>query len=167
LCFGTVKVPQSTDVASGEAMLRGREVARAARHSIEVALGRLRAGDALLLFGEGTRSRNGEMQPMLAATARYLDVPGTWVLPAGLTGPEALFPVEVPVLRPARVVLQLGRPIRASALVERAGGDRRLIMDAIGLAVGELVPPKYRGVYRDESNHAAARTVLHESRGTA
>ena len=94
LCFGTVKVPQSSGVSSEDAVLSPREVARAARHSIEVACGRLGAGDALLLFGEGTRSRTGAMQPMLPGVARYLDVPGTWALPVGLTGPEALFPVD-------------------------------------------------------------------------
>ena len=76
LCFGTIKVPQSAEVASGEAALSERAVARAARQSIEVALERLRQGDALLLFGEGTRSRTSAMQPMLAGAARYLDVPG-------------------------------------------------------------------------------------------
>jgi 1-acyl-sn-glycerol-3-phosphate acyltransferase len=167
LCFGTVKVPQSTDVASGEAVLSGREVARAARRSIDVALARLRAGDALVLFGEGTRSRTRGMQPMLAATARYLDVPGAWVLPAGLAGSEALFPVDVSTLRPARVVLQLGRPIRASALLARADGDRRLVMDAIGLAVAEVVPPEYQGVYREARDFPDASRVLHDSRSDA
>jgi 1-acyl-sn-glycerol-3-phosphate acyltransferase len=167
LCFGTVKVPQSAEVASGEAVLSGREVARAARQSIDVALSRLRAGDALVLFGEGTRSRSGEMHLMLAGTARYLDVPGTWVLPAGLAGPEALFPVEVSALRPARVVLQLGRPMRASDLVARADGDRRLIMDAVGLAVAEVLPPAYQGVYRNADGFSEARRVLHDSRNTA
>jgi 1-acyl-sn-glycerol-3-phosphate acyltransferase len=167
LCFGTVKVPQSTEVASGEAMLKGREVARAARQSIDVARERLRESDALLLFAEGTRSRTGAMQPMLAGAARYLDVPGTWVLPAGLAGPEALFPVEVSTLRPARVVLQLGRPLRAGALVARAGGDRRLVMDAIGLAVAEALPPEYRGVYRNADSFPDAKSVLRDSRDTA
>jgi 1-acyl-sn-glycerol-3-phosphate acyltransferase len=167
LCFGTVKVPQSTEVSSEEAVLNLREVARAARHSIDIARGRLGAGDALLLFGEGTRSRTGGMQPMLAGVARYLDVPGTWVLPAGLAGPEALFPVEDSTLRPARVVMQLGCPIRADALLTRAGGDRRIIMDAIGLAVAELVPPAYRGVYSDDDRFPDARDVLRDSRVTA
>jgi 1-acyl-sn-glycerol-3-phosphate acyltransferase len=167
LCFGTVKVPQSAEVASGEAVLNGREMARAARRSIDVALERLRAGDALVLFGEGTRSRTGEMRSMLAGTARYLEVPGTWVLPAGLTGSEALFPVEVSKLRPARVVLQLGRPIRADALMARANGDRRLVMDAIGLAVAEALPPEYRGSYRRADIFPEASDVLHDSRNPA
>lgn len=162
LCFGTVKVPQSSEVASGEAVLSGREVARAARQSIDVARGKLREGEALLLFGEGTRSRRGEMQLMLAGVARYLDVPGSWVLPAGLAGSERLFPVELSALRPARVVLQLGRPILAGALVARAAGDRRLIMDAIGLAVAAALPPEYRGVYRSDDSFPDAKNVLRE-----
>jgi 1-acyl-sn-glycerol-3-phosphate acyltransferase len=167
LCFGTVKVPQSAEVASGEAILNGREVARAARRAIDVAQGRLRAGDALVLFGEGTRSRTGEMRSMLPGTARYLEVPGTWVLPAGLTGSEAMFPVDVSKLRPARVVLQLGRPIRAGALMARANGDRRLMMDAIGLAVAEALPPAYRGSYRSADIFPEAGDVLLDSRNTA
>jgi len=167
LCFGTVKVPQSTEVASGEAVLGGREVARAARQSIDVALRRLREGDGLVLFGEGTRSRTGEMQSMLPGVARYLDVPGTWVLPVGLAGSETLFPVEGSALQPARVVLQLGRPIPAGALVRRAAGDRRLIMDAIGLAVAEVLPPGYRGAYRRDDRFADAKRVLLDSRDTA
>jgi 1-acyl-sn-glycerol-3-phosphate acyltransferase len=166
LCFGTVKVPQSADVASGEAVLNVRAAAQASRQAIEIARGRLRAGDALLLFGEGTRSRTGEMQSMLPGVARYLDVPGTWVLPAGLAGTEALFPVEGSTLRPALVVLQLGRPIRADALVTHAAGDRRLVMDAIGLAIAEMVPPQYRGVYRNADRLPDAMSVLRRSRDT-
>ena len=83
LCFGTIKVPQSAAVSSEEAMLSAREVARAARQAIDVAHERLRAGDALLLFAEGSRSRTGGMQEMLAGVARYLEVPGTTVLPGG------------------------------------------------------------------------------------
>ncbi len=164
LCFGTVKVPQSTEVSSEEARLSAREVARAARRAIDVARARLGAGDALLLFGEGTRSRTGGMQPMLAAVARYLDVPGTWVLPVGLTGPETLFPVDDATIRPAAIEMRLGCPFRADALLARADGDRRLVMDAIGFAVAELLPAQYRGVYGCGDQFPEARDVLHDSR---
>jgi 1-acyl-sn-glycerol-3-phosphate acyltransferase len=160
LCFGTIKVPQSAEVSSGEAVLSAREVARAARHAIEVARDRLAAGDALLLFGEGTRSRSGGLQSMLPGVARYLDVPGTWVLPVGLSGAETLFPLEHDTLRPSTVVAHLGVPIRADVLVAAANTDRRLIMDAIGIAVAELVPPEYRGVYVDPGQFPDAKTVI-------
>jgi 1-acyl-sn-glycerol-3-phosphate acyltransferase len=161
LCFGTIKVPQSADVSSEEAVLHAREVARAARRAIDVAHERLAAGDALSLFGEGTRSRTGGLQRMLPAVARYLEIPATWVLPAGLTGPEALFPVDGR-LQPATVTMTLGRPFRADALLAAARGDRRVAMDAVGLAIAHLLPAEYRGVYADAAafpEAAAARSA--------
>jgi 1-acyl-sn-glycerol-3-phosphate acyltransferase len=164
LCFGTVKVPQSTEVASEEAVLSAREVARAARRAIDVARERLAAGDALLLFGEGTRSRDGGMQPMLPGVARYLEAPAAWMLPVGLSGSEDLFPIDQTSIRPARVTVQLGRPVRADLLLGHAGGDRRLVMDAIGLAIADVVPAPYRGVYADETHYRDAGHLLQHSR---
>jgi 1-acyl-sn-glycerol-3-phosphate acyltransferase len=167
LCFGTIKVPQSADVSSGEAQLNLREVAQAARQAIDVAFARLAAGDALLVFGEGRRSRTGSLQPMLAGVSRYLEMPGTCVLPVGLAGPEALFPVDAATVHPSRVVVRFGAPLPAAALVAHARGDRRAIMDAIGLAIAELLPPAYRGVYADADAHPQATRVLDAARRDA
>jgi 1-acyl-sn-glycerol-3-phosphate acyltransferase len=164
LCFGTIKVPQSADVSSGEAQLNVREVARAARQAIDVASARIEAGDALLLFAEGTRSRTAKMQPLLAGVARYLDVPGTLVVPVGLTGPESLFPVDAATVQPSRIGMAVGRPIAAETLTSRARGNRRVIMDAIGLAIAELLPESYRGVYGDASAFPEASQALLSSR---
>jgi len=38
----------------------------------------------VLVFAEGTRSRSSGLQQMLAGATRYLDGPGTWVLPVGI-----------------------------------------------------------------------------------
>jgi len=163
LCFGTIKVPQSAEVSSEEAVMTPREVARAARRAIEVAHARLDAGDALLIFGEGTRSRAAVLQPMLAGVARYLERPDTWVLPVGLTGTEALFPVDQAMIHPARVTLTLGRAIRADVLNAETRGDRRVLMDAVGLAIAELLPESYRGVYQHPA-FTEASAVLHRVR---
>jgi len=106
------------------------------------------------------------MQPMLPGVARYLDVPGTLVVPAGLTGPERLFSVEESKLRPARVSMRIGHPVRAEDLLANAGADRRVVMHAIGLAIAELLPSSYRGVYGDAAAFAHASRVLQESRPT-
>lgn len=147
LCFGTIKVPQSSAVSSEDAVMDPREVARAARRTIDVAHERLRLGDALLVFGEGSRSRTSGMQPMLPAVTRYLEVPLTLVVPVGIIGTEALFPIGEDALHPVRVEVRIGAPIEADEIRTRAGGDRRLMMDNIGRTVAALLPPEYRGAY--------------------
>jgi 1-acyl-sn-glycerol-3-phosphate acyltransferase len=164
LCFGTIKVPQSRDVSSEEAVQDAREVARAARRAIEIAAERVASGDALVLFGEGTRSRSAQMQRMLAGVARYLEVPGAWVLPVGLTGSELLFPIGDVTVRPARVDVTIGTPMRTDALLQLATRHRQTAMDFVGLAIAELVPPSYRGVYGDTATFPDAAQALSERR---
>ena len=147
LCFGTIKVPQSSGVSSEDAVMDAREVARAARRSIEIAHERLRLGDVLLVFGEGTRSRTRGMQQMLAGVTRYLEVPDTMVLPVGIVGTEALFPIDDDALHPVRVEVRVGRPIAAHEIRERSAGDRQAMMDDIGRSIAALLPPEYRGAY--------------------
>jgi 1-acyl-sn-glycerol-3-phosphate acyltransferase len=150
LCFGTIKTPQSSALSSEDAVMNARDVAHAARRSIEIALERLALGDALLVFAEGTRSRTTGMQPMLAGVTRYLDGPDTWILAAGITGTESMFPIGEDKLHRVRIVTRrLSRP-SADALRERAGGDRRLMMDAVGLAIAALLPAEYRAAYGDD-----------------
>jgi transposase len=45
--------------------------------------------------------------------------------------------------------VRVGRAISADALRKRAGGSRRIMMDAIGLLIAALLPAAYRGVYAD------------------
>jgi hypothetical protein len=47
----------------------------------------------------------------------------------------------------ARATAPAGRPFRARDLERRAGGDRRLVVDAIGCRIAPLLPQAYRGVY--------------------
>ncbi len=151
LCFGTIKTPQSSALSSEAAVMNPREVARAARRAIDVAHDRLALGDALLVFAEGTRSRSTGLQPMLAAVSRYLDFPDLWILPVGIAGTEALFPIGDDTVHAVRIVTRLGRPFRASALSARTGNDRRMMMDVAGLSIAELLPAEYRGVYADSA----------------
>jgi 1-acyl-sn-glycerol-3-phosphate acyltransferase len=148
LCFGTIKVPQSSERSSEDAVMNPRDVARAARRAIDIAHDRLALGEALLIFGEGSRSRTAQMQQFLPGTARYLESPGTWVLPIGIAGTEKLFPIDGVALHSVPVAMAIGRPMPASDFGDRFRRDRRLTMDCIGHAVAALLPEEYRGVYR-------------------
>jgi 1-acyl-sn-glycerol-3-phosphate acyltransferase len=150
LCFGTIKTPQSSGLSSEDAVMNPREVARAARRTIEIAHERLRLGDALLVFPEGTRSRTSGLQPMLAGVTRYLEYTGTLILPVGITGTDAMFPIGDDTLHPVRIVAHAGHPIEVDALRACVSGDRRLMMDVAGLAIARLLPSEYRGAYADD-----------------
>jgi 1-acyl-sn-glycerol-3-phosphate acyltransferase len=147
LCFATIKTPQSSALSSEDAVMPARDVARAARLTIDIARERIRRGDALLVFAEGTRSRSGGMQPLLTGVTRYFEEPGAMVLPVGITGTEALYPIGEETLNPVQVIARIGPPIAAEALRARAGRDRRLMMDEVGFAIAALLPPEYRGAY--------------------
>jgi 1-acyl-sn-glycerol-3-phosphate acyltransferase len=147
LCFGTIKIPQSSSRSTGEAVMNAREVARGARRALEIAQERLALGDALLIFPEGSRSRSAQMQPLLAGVARYLESPDIRILPMGITGTERLFPIGESALTPVPLTLRIGPPIAAGELRERARGNRQAMMDMVGAAISQLLPPSYRGVY--------------------
>jgi 1-acyl-sn-glycerol-3-phosphate acyltransferase len=160
LCFGTIKTPQSSAVSSEDAVMNPRDLARAALHTISLAHDRLRRGDALLIFAEGTRSRTSALQPVLAGVTRYLEVPDVWVLPVGITGTDAMFPIGEERIHRVPIGLGIGEPVEAQTLRERAAGDRRLMMDAVGLSIASFLPTSYRGAYADASEFPEAARLL-------
>jgi 1-acyl-sn-glycerol-3-phosphate acyltransferase len=161
LCFDTIKTPQNSARSTEDAVMSAREVAHAARQSIDMAHERLRRGDAVLVFPEGMRSRSRGMQQMLGGVARYFEVPGTQVLPVGITGTEAMFPVGDNRLHRVPIVAQVGHSIDAGSLRERTAHNRRLMMDTLGLAIADLLPEVYRGIYGHRGAELdAARRVL-------
>jgi 1-acyl-sn-glycerol-3-phosphate acyltransferase len=147
LCFGTVKIPQSTSRATGEAVMSPREVARISAESIRVAQSRLDAGERLLVFVEGSRSRNARLERALAGVTRYLEHPGLLLIPVGLAGTEKIVAIGDESLHPARATARFGAPIDAALLLARCKHRRQLVMDVVGLRIASLLPESYRGVY--------------------
>jgi 1-acyl-sn-glycerol-3-phosphate acyltransferase len=133
----------------GTAALPVREIARLAQASIECASERLELGDVLLIFPEGTRSREQAMQPGLAAVARYFD-PDAVLVPVALMGSQHVMTCADDRLRRATVSLQLGEPIEASALEGQYGRSPQRRVDAVCSAIARLLDPEYRGVYAAE-----------------
>jgi 1-acyl-sn-glycerol-3-phosphate acyltransferase len=147
LCFGTVKIPQSQNRASGEAVMPPREAARLATAAIATARDCLARGDHLLIFVEGTRSRNGQMQRALAGVARYLDVADGLLFPVGIVGSERLTPIGDDNLYRAELSARIAEPVDAQQLFERCARKRSLVMDSVGFLIADALPSAYRGVY--------------------
>ncbi len=147
LCFGAIKTPQSSSIASGEAVMSPREVARLARQTLERARERIEAGDHLVLFPEGSRSRSGALQSALPAAARYLEIPDLWIVPFAHTGCQKLVPLEEDHVYPNPVHIRIGAPIEAARLLERTPRNRSLAADVVGFWIAALLPEAYRGYY--------------------
>jgi 1-acyl-sn-glycerol-3-phosphate acyltransferase len=161
LCFATIKTPQSSSLASEEAVMSPRDVARIVRTTLEVARERVRVGDHLMIFPEGYRSRTATLQRFLPAIARYLAIPGAYVLPWAHVGSERLVPLNEDHVYPCAVRVRVGSALSLDRLLARCEDNRALTMDAIGFAVADLLPERYRGVY------SSARDGLEEARAVA
>jgi len=154
LCFGTIKSPQNEGVSSGDAAMTTREVAKAARQTIQAAEERLRCGDAVLVFPEGTRSRSGEMQRFLPGVSRYFETQDLWVLPIGLCGTEQMFGIGEQTLGAARITMNIGRAIPVEAIRAVSGPDGRAFVDRLGYEVAAMLPAAYRGAYATADSEA-------------
>jgi hypothetical protein len=74
-----------------------------------------------------------------------------------------MFPIDDDRLHTVQVTVQIGAPLDADALRHGAGGDRRLMMDTVGLAIADQLPERYRGVYGAAAAPSAARALLTQS----
>lgn len=98
-------------------------------------LRRLKRGEIVLLFPEGTRSPDGELQPLkpgFSALATRADVP---IVPVGIDGAHAAFPRHAKFPRPAKITIVVGEPIPAD--VTRTMTDRELV-DFVAARLKEL-----------------------------
>ncbi len=134
LCLHTLPVPQSTQLEH-TARVSPRELARRAGESLRQAGEQMEEGRILLLYPEGSRTRSGRLEPFVRGAARYLRTPGSWVVPAALTGTDAMMPVGQARLTPGPVRWRMGEPLEVAAFP----GPRDALA-AAHAAVAELLP---------------------------
>jgi 1-acyl-sn-glycerol-3-phosphate acyltransferase len=163
LCFGTIKMPQSTSRASGEAVMSRRETLRLAELTLEHVRARRALGDHLLIFSEGSRSRTGGMQRALAAVARYVEQPFAVIVPFAVWGTERMVPVGDERAHREAVHVRFGRAHDAALLFERGGRRRSTLVDALGLLTADLLPLEYRGCYAQATGDLAQARALADS----
>jgi cytidylate kinase len=107
-------------------------------------------GHLLVAFPEGTRSRDGALQPARDGLAVLALRTGAPIVPIGIVDSDRRWPKGQKLPRPGgRVVFRIGEPFR---LAEATGGARgrdakaRATNELMG-RIAALLPPRQRGVY--------------------
>lgn len=149
LQFNSLLIAQSLSVASGDAALPLKEIARAAKKVMADIEQKVRI---LLIFPEGARSRSGDLNRFLPGVLKLIEAAGdsTVVLPAAVLGGNQILPINDHSLHAARVEVTVGEPVMLRDLHTRFGSGEQAkvdIMDDLGRRVALCLPPARRGFY--------------------
>lgn len=140
--------------AAGSIWVRRGEIDREA---LQGAFAVLRRGEVLGIAPEGTRARQVyALQPGktgAAYIATRADVP---IVPVGLTGTEKI-KQNLPRLRRTDVTVNIGEPFRLPESGRVRGPKLDEYTDLIMRRIAALLPPEYRGVYRDALEQEESR----------
>ena len=134
--------------------------------AFRTALRILEAGHALLIFPEGTRSRTGALQQAHDGAATLALRTRATVVPVGIVGATAAWPLTSLLPRPRRrVVGRVGEPFVLSDVID-PGGDRKRTKELATLElmarIAELLPEDQRGVYAEATaKRTAGRLATH------
>lgn len=121
---------------AGRFIFIDRQNAVAARRSIEAAARRIRGGESVLLFPEGTRSRDGLLGPFKKGGFHLAIDSGVPVVPVALRGTREVMPRGSLLLRPGRVQVVIGPPIPTSGLT---ADDRNFLLERVRAAIVEMI----------------------------
>ena len=136
--MNTIKVAQSSAVASEQQPMSAREIARAARRALADAQRLMGEGRIVLLYPEGTRSRTGALGPFLKATARWATLPDLLVLPLALLGSDGCYTLEDDRLQPALIHGRFG-PAVDTARLTADGMKREQVLETVRTAVAQAL----------------------------
>jgi len=110
----------------------------------------LKAGQALVIYPEGTRVESGVLSKPEPGAGFIAQKSGCPVLPVAITGTRECMPKGKFWPRRVPVLVRFGKPFQIAQ--RRPNGERIShdeASDAIMLAIGELLPPEKRGLYSD------------------
>jgi len=112
----------------------------------------LAQGLALVMFPEGTRSHNAQLQPAFPGSALIAARSGVPILPVGISGTEKIKGIAWILCRP-QITVNIGRPFYPPAVGSKLTKvEMAELTNSIMKCIAELLPPKYRGNYAGKEN---------------
>ena len=82
-----------------------------AKRTFKQAVDRIRGGASILIFAEGTRSKDGHLQPLKRGAFFLALESGTPIVPIAIKGTHKIMPKGSFTLKKGSITIQLGKPI--------------------------------------------------------
>jgi 1-acyl-sn-glycerol-3-phosphate acyltransferase len=123
-------------MAAGRMIFIDRQNAVAARRSIEEAVRRIRSGQSVVIYPEGTRTRDGRLMPFKKGGFHLAIDSGAAIVPMAIQGSRALMPRRAMLIRAGEVHLQFGEPIPTAGL---GAADRERTLKLVHQRVAEML----------------------------
>jgi 1-acyl-sn-glycerol-3-phosphate acyltransferase len=86
--------------------------------ALKEAMRRLKAGRTIVIFPEGTRTRDGSIGAFLPGVAMLSQRAAEWTVPVVIEGAHAAWPRHCALPSPGRIMVQYGQPIHRSQAKE-------------------------------------------------
>lgn len=84
---------------------------RAGLQMILTGIDYIKQGISVCIFPEGTRSRDGQMQPFKEGSMKMAQKTGCPIIPMAITNSVEIFENHLPRVKPCRVIVEYGAPI--------------------------------------------------------
>ncbi|NLL37073.1 MAG: 1-acyl-sn-glycerol-3-phosphate acyltransferase [Fretibacterium sp.] len=97
-----------------------------------------REGSDVLIFPEGGRSLDGRLQPLEAGVALIASHENAPILPAYIRGSFEAMPPGATFVKPVRISVTFGKPLRFGPEVYKKRGSREVIMGELTAAMKAL-----------------------------
>ncbi len=115
----------------------------------------LAEGQVLVVFPEGRRSQNNQLQPAFLGSALIALRSGALVLPVGISGAEKIKGLTWMLRRP-QVRVNIGHPFYPPSASGRLPKEKRAELTySIMSHIAKLLPPEYQGNYAELSGETS------------
>lgn len=123
-------------MSAGRFIFIDRQNAASARRTVAEAARRIKSGQSVVIFPEGTRTRDGRLLPFKKGGFHLAMDSGVDIVPVAIKGSRAIMPRGAALIRAGKVTVEVGEPIPTAGLTN---GDREALIAKVRGRVAEML----------------------------
>jgi 1-acyl-sn-glycerol-3-phosphate acyltransferase len=121
---------------AGRFVFIDRQNAVSARRSIQEAAQRIKDGQSVAIFPEGTRTRDGKLGAFKKGGFHLAIDSGVEIVPLAIRGSRAVMPPGTPLIRAGRVEIEIDEPISTAGL---GPSDRQQLLERVYARIADML----------------------------